>query len=34
MYFISITFGCATSTAVLRNGGFSANFKFSFSIEF
>ena len=33
MYFISITFGCATSTAVWQNGGFSAKFKFSPSIE-
>ena len=28
MYFISITFGCATSTSVWQYGGFSAKLKF------
>ena len=28
MYFISITFGCATSTSHWQNGGLSAKFNF------
>ena len=33
MYFIFITFGCATSTSHWQNGGLSAKFNGSSSIE-